>query len=69
MRQDPGSKSPNDTLADQIVQSLVEAGLISTTHKPQLEAKLKAGGVPQDDWNLWIDVATAPRKAQEEKHG
>ena len=54
--------TPNDLLASQIADALVTAGLIKDGHKATLLAKLKAGGVPQDDWNLWIDMATAPPK-------
>jgi hypothetical protein len=58
-------ESPNDILALQISEVLVAAGLITDTHKTALLAKLKAGGVRQEDWNLWIDVATARQIAQE----
>lgn len=54
-------QTPNDVLALQITESLVAAGLISITHKEQLFAKLQQGGVTQEDWNLWIDMATAPQ--------
>jgi len=52
--------SPNDLLASQIADALVTAGLIKDTHKGTLLSKLKAGGVKQEDWNLWVDIATAP---------
>ncbi len=54
-------QTPNDVLALQITESLVAAGLIGIMHKEQLFAKLKKGGVKQEDWNLWIDMATAPQ--------
>ena len=56
-------QSPNDLLASEIVDSLVAAGLIKEAHKGALLAKLKASGVKQEDWNLWIDMATAPQAA------
>ncbi len=65
MTQDIQQKSPNDVLAEELVRGLLEAGLISEDHESELERKLKAGGVTQDDWNLWIDLATAPDKAEE----
>jgi hypothetical protein len=52
--------SPNDLLASQIAEALVTAGLIKDNHKNALLNKLKVGGVRQEDWNLWIDIATAP---------
>lgn len=60
------AQSPNDFLASQITEALVAAGLIKDTHKGALLAKLKANGVKQEDWNLWIDMATAPQVAQGE---
>lgn len=57
------AQSPNDILASDIVDALVAAGLIKDAHKGPLLAKLKANGVKQEDWNLWIDMATAPQVA------
>jgi hypothetical protein len=55
-----GPQRPNDVLAAQIVSALEAEGLVTEHHKAALLAKLKGRGVTQDDWNLWIDVATAP---------
>lgn len=60
------TQTPNDVLAFEITEALVAAGLIKDTHKASLLAKLKAGGVRQEDWNLWIDIATAPQVARRE---
>lgn len=68
MTQDVQQKSPNGILAEELVRGLLEAGLIPEDHKSELERKLKAGGVTQDDWNLWIDLATDPDKAEEVNH-
>jgi hypothetical protein len=59
-------QSPNDILASRVTDALVAAGLITDTHKPLLLSKLKTGGVKQEDWNLWIDIATAPAANSEE---
>ena len=56
--------APNDRLADEIAGALVEAGLITMTHEASLRERLKAGGVKQEDWNLWVDVATSPEAEQ-----
>lgn len=56
---------PNDRLADEVADALVDAGLIQGTHEHALREKLKAGGVKQEDWNLWVDVATFPVPEQE----
>lgn len=63
--QDVQQRSPNEVLAEEIVRGLLDAGLISEAHEAELERKLKAGGVTQDDWNLWIDLATAPGRTEE----
>ncbi|RLC91433.1 MAG: hypothetical protein DRI77_13820 [Chloroflexi bacterium] len=61
-------QSPNDLLAVEVADALVEAGLITDGHKAALLTKLKSGGVRQDDWNLWVDMATAPEATDEEAH-
>ena len=64
MSNDEARKSPNDILAEQVTSALLEAGLILDNCKADLESKLKGGGVTQDDWNLWIDAATAPKDTE-----
>ena len=59
MANDEARNFPNDILAEQIASELLEAGLIPANRKADLESKLKVGGVSQDDWNLWVDIATA----------
>lgn len=54
--------SPNELLSIQVADALVSAGMIKETHKAQLLSKLKVGGVKQEDWNLWVDMATAPQE-------
>jgi len=61
-------QGPNDLLAAEIAGALVEAGLITDGRKAALLAKLKSGGVRRDDWNLWVDMATAPDATDEEAH-
>ena len=56
-------QSPNDILASGIVDTLIVAGLIKEAHRGPLLAKLKSNGVKQEDWNLWIDMATSPQAA------
>ncbi len=64
MPNDEARISPNDILAEQIVSELSDAGLIPDNRKAGLESKLKVGGVSQDDWNLWVDIATAPENTK-----
>lgn len=54
-------QSPNDILAADIADALVAARLIKDAHQGQLLARLKTNGVRQEDWYLWIDMATAPQ--------
>lgn len=56
----PQSACPNDILAAQIVEKLIDAGIVLERNRAELESKLKRGGATQDDWNSWIDLATAP---------
>ena len=56
--------TPNDILAAQVAEKLAEAGLIPPNRQSQLLSKLKVGGVDRDDWNQWVDMATAPQKSE-----
>lgn len=69
MPHDEARISPNDILAEQLVSELSDAGLIPDNRKADLESKLKAGGVSQDDWNLWVDIATAPENTRVNANG
>lgn len=58
--------TPNEILASTIADDLVTSGLIKDTNKEELFAKLKQGGVRQEDWQLWIDIATSPERPEAE---
>ncbi len=58
--------TPNVILASTIADALVASGLIKDTNKAELLAKLKSGGVRQEDWQLWVDIATAPQRPEKE---
>lgn len=58
--------TPNEALATIIVDALTAAALIKETNKAELLAKLKHGGVQQEDWQLWIDIATSPERTEAE---
>lgn len=64
MPNDEARNFPNDILAEQIASELSDAGLIPDNRKADLESKLKVGGVSQDDWILWVDIATAPENRE-----
>jgi hypothetical protein len=61
-------KTPNDLLAEEISDALVSAGLVPGNRKDNLLSKLKIGGVKQDDWGLWVDLATVKQGAVGEAH-
>ena len=50
------SLSPNDTLAQEVVNKLVEAGLVTKAKAAEVLAKVKAGTATSEDWKLWIDL-------------
>ena len=60
-------KSPNDALAEDVANKLVEAGLVSKAKLDEVLAKVKAGTASVEDWKLWIDLGQ--KKKQGEKNG
>ena len=58
------TNTPNDILAATLAGKLVEAGLIPDSKRSELLTKLRAGGVAQEDWGLWIDLATTTRNSE-----
>ena len=60
MAENISDKTPNDLLAEEITAALISAGLVPDSRKDDLLRKLKVDGVKQEDWGLWIDVATVP---------
>jgi len=59
-------RTPNDVLAEDIASTLISEGLVPEDKKEQLLSKLKSGTAKQDDWNLWIDLATNPKTPKED---
>ena len=53
--------SPNDTLAQEVVNKLVDAGLISKAKAAEVLAKVKAGNATSEDWKLWIELDQAKK--------
>lgn len=56
------SKTPNDVLAEIITKQLIKAKLIPKNRMVEFKSKLKNGDISQEDWSLWVDVATDPQK-------
>lgn len=57
---------PNEKLASLIVEQLKERDLIPSPHLAEIEEKLAAGRIKQDEWRLWIDLAAAKKEAGNE---
>jgi hypothetical protein len=53
--------SPNEELATEIVQALVEAGFIAESRRDRLGASMARGKTRQEDWKLWIEQTTFAR--------
>ena len=58
-------KTPNDVLASIICARLKDEGLIHDRHQNDLLNRLKHGGVSQDDWRVWIELAIEGNSKQE----
>lgn len=61
--------SPNDSLAEEVVNKLVEAGLVSKTKAAEVMAKVKAGTATSEDWKLWIDLGQAKKPGGKDASG
>ena len=68
MADDKSNKTPNVLLAEEISEALTAAGLVPENRKAELLSKLKVGGMKQEDWGLWVDVATAPKQTGGKDH-
>jgi hypothetical protein len=56
--------SPNDSLAEEVVDKLVDAGLVPKAKAAEVTAKVKAGTATSEDWKLWIDLGQAQKKSE-----
>ena len=51
--------SPSEGLAKDVVDRLIDAGLLRADKRAILTAKIASGGMKGDDWKLEIDLAQA----------
>lgn len=51
--------SPSEALAKEVVDRLIEAGLLRADKRDILTAKIASGGMKGEDWKLEIDLAQA----------
>lgn len=49
--------SPSEALAKEVVDRLIEAGLLRADKRTVLTAKIASGGMKGVDWQLEIDLA------------
>lgn len=59
-------KDPAQTLAERIVERLIDEGLATQAKKAEILAKLTAGTAKAEDWGLWTELALA--KGEEDQH-
>ena len=62
-------QTPNDALAEQVVNKLVKAGLVPKTKVSEIFEKVKAGSATSQDWRLWIDLAQAQTQGGKDGKG
>jgi hypothetical protein len=51
--------SPSEALAKEVVDRLIDAGLLRADKRAVLIAKIASGGMKGGDWKLEIDLAQA----------
>lgn len=51
------TKKPSETLAEMVVEKLIEAKLLRPERKEAMVEKIAAGNMQADDWKLEIDLA------------
>lgn len=61
--------SANDTLAEEVVNRLVDAGLLPKAKAAEVSAKVKAGTATSEDWKLWIDLGQAKKSEGKDAAG
>ena len=50
--------TPDEKLAQEIVDELVRLNLISSTRMTEVVSKIAAGTVSIDDWTVWAELST-----------
>lgn len=58
--------SPSEILSTEVVDRLIEAGLLRAEKRDTLIVKIASGGMKGGDWKLEIDLAQAKVKAVQE---
>ena len=51
--------SPSEALAKEVVDRLIDAGLLRADKRAVLTAKIASGGMKGGDWKIEIDLAQA----------
>jgi len=51
-------KSPNDELADKVIQALVQKKLIQDRRKEEVRSALTSGRARPEDWRVWAEDYT-----------
>lgn len=53
--------SPNNVLAEIVLEKLASNGFLPEGKTKELSAKIGAGKATREDWMLWVDLALAKK--------
>ena len=56
------TKSPNETLAEQIVTKLIEQKAICESDKDKIQKSLASGSIKESDWRVFFETVLATTK-------
>jgi hypothetical protein len=62
-------KDSAQTLAEKIVETLINEGMASQGKKAEILAKLAAGTAKAEDWGLWTELALAKGENNQQDAG
>ena len=55
-------KTPNESLADLVVEKLKEKGFVPDGKAVEITTKLSSGTATSEDWKLWVDLAQSKKQ-------
>lgn len=58
----PKVKTPNESLADLVVEKLRATGFIPENKVAEITGKVGSGSATIEDWRLWVDLALTQKQ-------
>jgi hypothetical protein len=55
--------TPNEQLAQLVVEKLHQNALITDEKRAEIKGKLASGSARQEDWKLWLDLPQMKKEA------